>query len=73
MSAPAAEPQSSTGQALSGPQVVAQLASLDGWKLWGDGDTLFQQFTETRAIRRGILDIGQDTSAPDFGRGTKKD
>ena len=40
MSAPAAEPQSSRGQALSGPQVVAQLASLDGWKLWGDGDTL---------------------------------
>ena len=39
---------------------------------YGDGDTLFQHFTETRAIRRGILDIGQDTSAPDFGRGTKK-
>ena len=39
---------------------------------FGDGDTLFQQFTETRAIRRGILDIGQDTAAPDFGRGPKK-
>ena len=40
MSAPAAKPQSSRDQALSGPQVIARLASLDGWKLWGDGDTL---------------------------------
>jgi len=39
---------------------------------FGDGDTLFRHFTETRAIRRGILDIGQDTAAPDFGRGPKK-
>jgi cyclohexadieny/prephenate dehydrogenase len=34
----------------------------------GDGDTLFQQFTRTRAIRRGIVEIGQDSPAPDFGR-----
>jgi cyclohexadieny/prephenate dehydrogenase len=34
----------------------------------GDGDTLFEQFTRTRAIRRGIVDIGQDSPAPDFGR-----
>src|SRR5262249_48346792 len=34
----------------------------------GDGETLFDQFTRTRAIRRGILDIGQDSPAPDFGR-----
>ncbi len=40
---------------------------------YGDGDTLFREFTETRAIRRGILDIGQDTTAPDFGRVPKKD
>ncbi|TBW39952.1 prephenate/arogenate dehydrogenase family protein [Siculibacillus lacustris] len=39
---------------------------------FGDGETLFRQFTETRAIRRGILDIGQDTAAPDFGRTPKK-
>ena len=39
---------------------------------FGNGDTLFEHFTETRAIRRGILDIGQDTAAPDFGRGPKK-
>lgn len=34
----------------------------------GDGDMLFDYFTRTRAIRRGILDAGQDVSAPDFGR-----
>ncbi len=35
----------------------------------GDGDQLFDYFTRTRAIRRGIIDAGQDTDAPDFGRG----
>jgi cyclohexadieny/prephenate dehydrogenase len=34
----------------------------------GDGDTLFQHFSRTRAIRRGIVEIGQDSPAPDFGR-----
>ncbi len=34
----------------------------------GDGETLFNQFSRTRAIRRGIVDIGQDSPAPDFGR-----
>ena len=34
----------------------------------GDGDTLFDYFTHTREIRRGILQAGQDTDAPDFGR-----
>jgi cyclohexadieny/prephenate dehydrogenase len=34
----------------------------------GDGDALFEQFTRTRAIRRGIIDAGQDTADPDFGR-----
>lgn len=34
----------------------------------GDGDHLHSYFTRTRAIRRGIIDAGQDTSAPDFGR-----
>ncbi len=35
----------------------------------GDGDFLFDYFTRTRAIRRGIIEAGQDTDAPDFGRG----
>jgi cyclohexadieny/prephenate dehydrogenase len=39
---------------------------------WGDGDTLFNLFTRTRAIRRSIIDAGQDTASPNFGRGEKK-
>ncbi len=34
----------------------------------GDGETLFSQFTRTRTIRRGIVEIGQDSPVPDFGR-----
>ena len=34
----------------------------------GDGDGLFALFTRTRAIRRGIIEQGQETAAPDFGR-----
>lgn len=34
----------------------------------GDGDHLHAYFTRTRAIRRGIIEAGQDTEAPDFGR-----
>lgn len=35
---------------------------------WGDGDALETLFTRTRAIRRTIVDAGQDTDADDFGR-----
>jgi cyclohexadieny/prephenate dehydrogenase len=35
---------------------------------FGEGETLFRLFTEARAIRRGIIEAGQDTAAPDFGR-----
>jgi cyclohexadieny/prephenate dehydrogenase len=35
---------------------------------WGDGDTLFDLFTRTRAVRRSIVEQGQDDAAPDFGR-----
>ena len=34
----------------------------------GDGDMLFDFFTRTRAIRRAIIDVGQDSAAPNFGR-----
>jgi cyclohexadieny/prephenate dehydrogenase len=34
----------------------------------GDGAALFEHFSRTRAIRRGIVEIGQDSAAPDFGR-----
>ncbi len=35
---------------------------------WGDGDTLFDLFARTRAIRRSIIEQGQDDERPDFGR-----
>lgn len=35
---------------------------------WGDGDKLFDMFTHTRAIRRSIIEAGQEIDAPDFGR-----
>ena len=34
----------------------------------GEGDVLFEHFTRTRAIRKGIVAAGQDSPAPDFGR-----
>lgn len=34
----------------------------------GDGKALFDHFARTRAIRKGIVDIGQDSPSPDFGR-----
>ena len=39
---------------------------------YGDGDALFDLFTRTRAIRRGIIEAGQETPEPDFGRPHKK-
>ena len=38
----------------------------------GNGEHLHAYFTHTRAIRRGIIEAGQDTEAPDFGRGKSK-
>lgn len=44
------------------------LASLQRAIRWSDGDALFDLFTRTRAIRRGIIDAGQEVDAPNFGR-----
>ena len=35
---------------------------------WGDGDKLEEFFTCTRSIRKGVIDAGQETAEPDFGR-----
>jgi len=35
---------------------------------WGDGDMLLTLFSRTRAIRRSIVDAGQDIGEPNFGR-----
>ncbi|PIB25833.1 cyclohexadienyl dehydrogenase [Amylibacter kogurei] len=39
----------------------------------GDGEQLHDYFTRTRAIRRGILDAGQDMDVPNFGRNMPHD
>jgi cyclohexadieny/prephenate dehydrogenase len=44
------------------------LAALQRAIRWGDGDALFELFSRTRAVRRGIIDAGQETPAPNFGR-----
>jgi len=35
---------------------------------FGDGEALHATFSEARAIRRGVIQAGQDTAAPNFGR-----
>lgn len=35
---------------------------------WGEGDKLEELFTRTRGIRRSVVEAGQETSEPDFGR-----
>ena len=46
-----------------------ELAVLQRAVRWGDGETLFNVFTRAREVRRGIVAAGQDTAAPNFGRG----
>jgi cyclohexadieny/prephenate dehydrogenase len=35
---------------------------------WGDGDTLFSTFERARRMRREVIEAGQDSDAPNFGR-----
>ena len=44
------------------------LSSLTRAMRSGDGKVLYDHFARTRAIRRGIVEIGQDSAVPDFGR-----
>jgi cyclohexadieny/prephenate dehydrogenase len=44
------------------------LASLQRAVRWGDGEKLFELFTRTRAVRRSIIEAGQEIDVPDFGR-----
>ena len=39
----------------------------------GNGDKLMDYFTHTRSVRRGIIEAGQDTDAPNFGRNLEPD
>ena len=49
-------------------RLTEDLAAMQRAIRWGDGDTLFEAFSRTRAIRRGIIEQGQDDALPDFGR-----
>jgi cyclohexadieny/prephenate dehydrogenase len=44
------------------------LSALQRQIRWSDGDALYKLFTRTRAIRRGIVDAGQDSAEVNFGR-----
>ncbi len=46
----------------------ADLSALQRMVEEDDGKGLFDLFTRTRAIRRGVIEQGEDTAAPDFGR-----
>lgn len=48
------------------------LAALQRMIRWGDGEGLFDLFTRTRAIRKSIIEAGQDVDVPDFGRQAAK-
>ena len=48
------------------------LSSLQRAIRWGDGEMLLNLFTRTRAIRRSIIDAGQDIGEPNFGRSRPK-
>ena len=48
------------------------LAALQRAIRWGDGETLFNEFTRARSIRKAIIDAGQDSGAVNFGRNLPK-
>ena len=47
---------------------IEDLSALKRAIRWDDGDALLDHFTKTRDIRTKIVDAGQDSAAPDFGR-----
>lgn len=47
---------------------IEDLTALKRAIRWSDGDTLLSEFTKTRDIRKRVIDAGQDSAAPNFGR-----
>jgi cyclohexadieny/prephenate dehydrogenase len=47
---------------------IEDLSALKRAIRWGDGEQLYKHFEKTRDIRRRIIDAGQDTAEPNFGR-----
>ena len=52
---------------------IEDLTALKRAIRWGDGDTLMREFSKTRDIRKRIIDAGQDSAAPNFGRDEQDD
>jgi cyclohexadieny/prephenate dehydrogenase len=44
------------------------LAALQRAIRWGEGDTLYDLFDRARRMRREVIEAGQDTAAPNWGR-----
>jgi cyclohexadieny/prephenate dehydrogenase len=44
------------------------LAALQRASRWGEGDTLYDLFDRARRMRREVIEAGQDTPAPNWGR-----
>lgn len=51
-------------------RVSEDLAALQRAIRWGDGETLHSVFTRARRVRRDVIEAGQDSPAPNFGRNT---
>lgn len=47
---------------------IEDLSALKRAVRWDDGETLMNHFSKTRDIRRTIIDAGQDSDVPNFGR-----
>ncbi len=47
------------------------LAALQRAIRWGEGDKLFDLFTRARRMRREVIEAGQDSAAPNFGRSSQ--
>jgi cyclohexadieny/prephenate dehydrogenase len=47
---------------------IEDLTALKKAIRWSEGDKLLAEFSKTRDIRRRIIDAGQDTAEPNFGR-----
>ncbi len=48
------------------------LAALQRAIRWGEGDTLYDLFDRARRMRREVIEAGQDTAAPNWGRDEKE-
>jgi len=47
---------------------IEDLSALKRAIRWHDGEQLLDHFAKTRDIRKRIVDAGQDSAAPNFGR-----